>query len=244
MNEFLEPFERLLTQHYPPERLRVIEGDEAAASAVLGAIDAAGFLDALRTEAEGGAGLSLLEAEPLLRAIGVAAAPADIALAMLRRRIERTPSRALLAVVHSALIAGALEKLLAFCSAHVCTREQFGKPLAAQQAIQQQMAQLAEQAALVRVASQYGCAGGFDVGEPRAAVAKHAASAAVPIATSIAHAVHGAIGVTEEYDMQLWIRRLYDWRMAAGSESYWANKLGRSRLDQAEKNAVEFVREI
>ncbi|WP_240464963.1 acyl-CoA dehydrogenase family protein, partial [Pseudomonas aeruginosa] len=54
-----------------------------------------------------------------------------------------------------------------------------------------------------------------------AALGKARASQAVPQVADIAHAVHGAIGVTEECDLQLYTRRLREWRLAGGSESYW-----------------------
>ena len=49
----------------------------------------------------------------------------------------------------------------------------------------------------------------------------------------IAHAVHGAIGISEEYDLQLLTRRLHEWRMADGSEGYLSQVLGGGRLGSA-----------
>jgi alkylation response protein AidB-like acyl-CoA dehydrogenase len=68
-----------------------------------------------------------------------------------------------------------------------------------------------------------------DDGLPRpllAALGKARASQAVAQVADIAHAVHGAIGVTEEYDLQLYTRRLRDWRLAAGSEAHWHERIG------------------
>lgn len=239
-NEFLDPFQRLLGDLYAPEKLREMEGDDAAAAEAIAQLEASGFLDIMRSEADRGAGLSLLECEALIRSIGTAAAPANIAIAMVERAHGQM-TRALSAVVHSMLIAGALEKLLEICVDYANMREQFGKPIGRQQSLQHMIAQLAEQAALIRVTAQYGASAGFDVPENLAAVVKYNASAAVPPATSIAHAVHGAIGVTQEYDLQLWIRRLYNWRAAAGSESYWAPKIGAARLRNAEESSVDFA---
>jgi alkylation response protein AidB-like acyl-CoA dehydrogenase len=163
---------------------------------------------------------------------------------MAERGSGNIATQELSAVLQSVLIAGALEKLLVICTDYANMREQFGKPIGKQQAIQHQLALLAEQCALVRVAAQFGCANGFDISSERAATAKCAASSAVPIATSIAHAVHGAIGITAEYDLHLWTERLYEWRSAAGSESYWASKMGAARLAQARQNSVEFITDI
>lgn len=209
---------------------------------ILHAVDASGFLDVLVTEDKSGAGLTLLEAEPLFRALGRLGAPADVALAMDGRASDVT--QPLSAVAHSMLIVGGIETLLAMSIDYANTRVQFGKPIGKQQAIQHQIALLAEQAALVRVAAQYGAAGGLDPSPERAAVAKHTASAAVPLATSVAHAVHGAIGVTEEFDLQLYTKPLHAWRIATGSESYWAMQLGALRLASPDTPSVDFVREI
>lgn len=65
-------------------------------------------------------------------------------------------------------------------------------------------------------------------------------AAAVQIA-NIAHAVHGAIGISAEYDLQLFTRRLHLWRLADGSESWWARVLGEIRFDDG-ASSVDFVR--
>ncbi len=242
--ELLTPFERLLAEHYAPEKLRAMQGDDALVSEAQTAVEASGFLDVMRAESDGGAGLPLLAVEPLMRAIGAQAAPASLAVAMLERAVGSRVSQELSAVAHSVLIAGALEKLLAICVDYANMREQFGKPIGKQQSLQHQLALLAEQSALVRIASQYGCAAGLEVKAERAAVAKHTASAAVPLAASVAHAVYGAIGITAEHDLQLWVTRLYDWRDACGSESKWADVIGKARLTDGTAMSVDFVRSI
>jgi alkylation response protein AidB-like acyl-CoA dehydrogenase len=66
----------------------------------------------------------------------------------------------------------------------------------------------------------------------------------VVLVASIAHAVHGAIGVTEEYDLQLFTRRLHEWRMAHGSEAHWNPIIGRSMLASGVPTMTDFVRSI
>ena len=61
-----------------------------------------------------------------------------------------------------------------------------------------------------------------------AAIAKARTSMAVPLVASTAHALHGAIGITEEYDLQLYTRRLHEWRMADGSETSWTGSSARN----------------
>ena len=53
---------------------------------------------------------------------------------------------------------------------------------------------------------------------------------------------HGAIGVTEEFDLQLYTRRLKEGGLAFGSESYWSGKLGRARIDSGLTCGADFVR--
>ena len=64
----------------------------------------------------------------------------------------------------------------------------------------------------------------------RAACAKQVASANALQCAAIAHAVHGAIGVTEEYDLQLFTRRLRAWAAEWGGAHHWAAVLGRGLL--------------
>ena len=59
--------------------------------------------------------------------------------------------------------------------------------------------------------------------------------------TAYAHAVHGAIGVTHEYDLQLYTRRLNEWSRAGGGASYWASVIGEQALKSG-ATAVDFVR--
>lgn len=240
---FLDPFNKILEARCTPDTLRKIEqaGD---ADELLKQIDNSGFLDALCSEEKGGAGLSLALAEPLIRAIGAYAAPAEIALTMARRALGNDPTRPLSAVIHALLIAGAAEKLLSMCVEYANMRVQFGKPIGKQQAIQHQIAQLAEQYVIVKIAAQYGAQDGMSPCPRRAAIAKQTASSAVPLITSIAHSVHGAIGITEAFDLQLYTKQLYAWRLAAGSEGYWALILGATRLQDSEMSSVDFMRAV
>jgi acyl-CoA dehydrogenase len=158
--------------------------------------------------------------------------------------LPRNALRALGAVLRAAEIAGIAARLLDITIGYANERSQFGKPIGKQQAVQQQLAVMAEQVVLARMAGQLGCAAGLPPEENAAAAAKQVASAAVPGLTAIAHAVHGAIGISEEYRLQLYTRRLYEWRLADGTEGYWANILGASRLASDAANSIDFIRSI
>jgi acyl-CoA dehydrogenase len=150
--------------------------------------------------------------------------------------------RPMAAVLRAAEIAGAADRVLGMTIAYAGERVQFGKPIGKQQAIQQQLAVMAEQTVMARMAAQIGCAHGLPPPTNVAAVAKQVASTAVTTIAATAHAVHGAIGISEEYDLQLFVRRLHEWRIADGAESYWAEQLGRARLLSDAATCVDFVR--
>jgi len=59
---------------------------------------------------------------------------------------------------------------------------------------------------------------------------------------ALSHAVHGAIGFTAEFDLQLYTRRLHAWRQTAGSESYWHSVLGEELVDRHRGLAIDLIR--
>lgn len=150
--------------------------------------------------------------------------------------------RGLAAILRAALIAGAAERLTVMTAAYANERVQFGKPIGRQQALQQQMAVMAEEMVAARIASQSGCAGRFPPSLVAVAAAKSVASRAAARVAATAHAVHGAIGISEEHDVQLFTRRLHEWRLADGSETYWNRLLGAARLADPGRS-VDYVRE-
>jgi acyl-CoA dehydrogenase len=147
------------------------------------------------------------------------------------------------AALHAALLAGAMQKLFDMTVAYANDRRQFGKSIGKFQAIQHQISEMAEHVVAASIAAE--AAFQTDGNLPAllsSAIAKSRASeAAVPVA-SIAHAVHGAIGVTEEYDLQLYTRRLHEWRIAHGSEACWNQVIGHAVLASAAPGVSDFVR--
>jgi len=131
------------------------------------------------------------------------------------------------ALTRTALIAGALDGALTRSIAYANERVQFGKPIGKFQAVQQNLAVFAEEAAAVNCAAQAAAraAGRGDAGFEVAA-AKLRANIAAGIGHATAHQVHGAIGFTYEYDLHRWTRRLIAWASEFGSERHWAEILG------------------
>lgn len=152
----------------------------------------------------------------------------------------------LAALAYTGLISGAMERILELTLDYANQRTQFGKPIGRFQAVQQQLSILVEQIWATRMAAQLAFQSDSWAPSPLlAAVGKARASAAAVMVADIAHAVHGAIGVTEEYDLQLYTRRLREWRRAAGAESYWSARIGQDalRTDSA-ASALDYVRTL
>jgi len=157
---------------------------------------------------------------------------------------EAKPWREIGAVLWAAMMAGAMTTVLERTLSFANDRAQFGKSIGKFQAIQQQLSQMAEHVHAVQIAAEVAFTGGPPTaGEPLAALAKGRASAAVCLIAATAHGVHGAIGVTAEYPLHLWTRRLHEWRMDFGSESHWQRLMGQTLLNQRDSSALDFVLE-
>lgn len=148
----------------------------------------------------------------------------------------------LAATGYAALLAGAADRVLEQTLNYANQRSQFGKHIGRFQAIQNQISVMAERTWATRMAAQLACESADWSPRPLlSAVGKSRASEAAPIIADIAHAVHGAIGVTEEYDLQLYTRRLREWRLAGGTETYWCSRIGSALLAQPEQSALSFI---
>lgn len=135
------------------------------------------------------------------------------------------------AMLRASQMAGAMRRLLELSVEYANTRRQFGRSIGRFQAIQQSLAELAGEAAACAVAADMAWSA-LDRGPVGAAAmtAKIRAGIAARKATAIAHQVHGAIGFTDEYHLHYHSRRLWQWRQEFGSETVWAQRLGRAFL--------------
>ena len=147
------------------------------------------------------------------------------------------------AAIVAAQLAGALRRVLEATLAFADDRVQFGRSIGKFQAIQHALAVMAEHVLAAHMAAEIGCAGDGPLPDPlRTALAKARASEAAALAANSAHAVHGAIGITAELDLQLWTRRLHEWRADFGSETHWNRVLGRALLASDSRLALDFMR--
>lgn len=146
------------------------------------------------------------------------------------------------AASHAPLLAGAAARVLDMTLEYANQRTQFGKNIGRFQAIQNQISVMAERVYAARMAAQLACqSAGWSPNALSAAVGKSRCSEAASMIADIGHAVHGAIGITEEYDLQLYTRRLRAWRRAAGSEQFWNIQIGQSLLQAPEHSALSFI---
>jgi len=142
-------------------------------------------------------------------------------------------ARRLLRLFRSLLIAGAAQRALDLTVTYVQEREQFGRPLARFPTVQQELARMAGEVALIGAATQAAVAAGQpSAGEGVSAVvaAKAQASSGAGVVAAIAHQLHGAIGTTEEHRLRLTTTRLWSWRDEDGSEAECFAELGRAAL--------------
>lgn len=156
--------------------------------------------------------------------------------------LEPQRIRARLALGRALMIAGGLQSILDMSCAYALDRTQFGRPLAAFQAIQQQLAVLAgEAAAAIRAADRALEALGGDDELIEIAVAKARAGEAAGRGAEIAHQVHGAMGFTHEHALHQRTRRLWSWRDQHGNESEWQAWLGRRICAEGADQLWSFV---
>ncbi|MDR3538470.1 MAG: acyl-CoA/acyl-ACP dehydrogenase [Acetobacteraceae bacterium] len=133
------------------------------------------------------------------------------------------------ALARATMMSGALERTLDLAVTYAQERQQFGRPISKFQAVQQNLAVLAGQTAAAIAASDVGIealGGDPEREEFLIAIAKTRVGEAATLACEIAHQVHGAIGFTKEYALQLSTRRLWSWREEFGSDPEWAAKVG------------------
>jgi acyl-CoA dehydrogenase len=129
------------------------------------------------------------------------------------------------ALARAVLMVGALDRALELSIAHAQTRVQFGRAIAKFQAIQQELARFADE---VAAAAAMSALGALERGDAAIAVAcaKLRAGEAANTGAGIAHQIHAAIGVTEEYALHHSTLRLQAWRSEFGSEVEWGEWLG------------------
>jgi acyl-CoA dehydrogenase len=154
--------------------------------------------------------------------------------AALELQIRGALSRAL-------MIAGAAESVAEMTARYASDRHQFGRPIIAFQAIAHRLVQLTSEAEAAGLAAEvaarrFAQLGGtlaadlpdaaFDVAVAKAATARSAANVAAH-----SHQVHGAIGMTQEFALHHFTRRIWAWSHEWGTERDWCRTIGRALVD-------------
>ena len=130
-------------------------------------------------------------------------------------------------LARSVMMAGAASRVLELVIDHVTTRQQFGRTLSKFQAVQQLVADLAAEAALMQAVSDAAlttvATRGVDDSTAAFAVAAAASCAGHAASTVVrnAHQALGAMGFTQEHPLHLFTNRILAWRSDHGSLRSW-----------------------
>ena len=134
-----------------------------------------------------------------------------------------------LAVAGACAVAdGAVAAALAMTTAHVGSRQQFGRPLAAFQAVAQQVADVYITARTLHLAALSGCwrlARGLDAGSDLDVAAYWLAEHG-PAALRACHHLHGGLGMDVSYPLHRYSALVTDLAALAGGADYALDRLG------------------
>jgi alkylation response protein AidB-like acyl-CoA dehydrogenase len=133
------------------------------------------------------------------------------------------------AVLQAAYAVGLCERALSLAVSHVSTREQFGRPIGAFQAVAHRCADMRIDIDACRYLALQ-AAWRLDQGGPAdldVAAAKAYINDAVRRVFINAHQVHGAIGYSTEYDLQLFTRRAKAFELSLGSTALHHERVAR-----------------
>ncbi|MCW2667147.1 MAG: hypothetical protein JWN57_2109 [Frankiales bacterium] len=133
------------------------------------------------------------------------------------------------------LAAGAGQTALDLVLRHVSEREQFGRPIAKFQAVQQLVAELAGEVASVTLSAEAAllatASGDASYAATSVAAARVVSADASTRIAAIAHQLVAGIGVTREHALHRSTTRLWAWRDEGGTEGFWADRLAARAVD-------------
>jgi acyl-CoA dehydrogenase len=131
------------------------------------------------------------------------------------------------ALLRAAQMSGALETVSRMTLEYVGVRVQFGRPIGAFQAVQQHTVTIAQAAEMTAVNLWRAARACIDrPAEFEISAVKLLSDEQARVAVRSAHQAHGAIGMTREYPLHLFTRRLNTWRQEFGTERELALALG------------------
>ena len=140
-----------------------------------------------------------------------------------------------LGVLDTAYAVGLGDAALALTVDHTSNREQFGRPIGVNQAVSHQCVDMRVDIDAMRVLVHQAAwrldraAGGDDPAATRAvALANAYARDVIPNVFARAHQVHGAMGFTMEYDLQLFSRRAKSYELTGGGAAWHLEQVASS----------------
>jgi acyl-CoA dehydrogenase len=146
---------------------------------------------------------------------------------LLEGEIDRDALLAATGVLTAARLLGAIEAVHAMTVEYAEQRKQFGVPLASFQALAHGIARQAGATELARAGLRAALPAALAGDAALPAAARVVAGDGSRDVASIAHQVHGAIGVTREHDLHRFTLRMRAWRDAYGTARRWESLLGR-----------------
>lgn len=137
------------------------------------------------------------------------------------------------ALARSIQMAGLAEQVLSSCLEHARTRVQFGRAIGSFQAVQQELAALACEVAALNASVGAACGlldrtgvHALEHAVESIAASKIQAGSTARRAVEVGHAVHAAIGFTQEHRLHRYTQRLLSYRAEFGAERVFARLLG------------------
>lgn len=135
-----------------------------------------------------------------------------------------------------ALMTGAIEKINELSVQYSKEREQFGRPIHRFQLVQHQIVQLAGETAIAIAAFNNVCAAIQSKNLlHEIAYARIRFEDAIATVTSVSHQLHAAIGMTHEYALHQYTRRLWAWRDEGSNSDYWSEHIANYLLNHDDK---------
>jgi len=134
-----------------------------------------------------------------------------------------------LALARSIQTSGALIAVRDLTVKYARTREQFGKPISDQQVIAHKLAEISELTLMTQAAVATALASATTL---NFAIAKSVSGRCARRASMLAHQVHGAMGMSQEYQLGALTTRLWSWTEEAGRPEFWNLYIGKTFLAQ------------
>jgi alkylation response protein AidB-like acyl-CoA dehydrogenase len=198
-------------------------------------------------ESTGGSGASWREAAVVLRGAARHGVPVPEVEKDLLGDLESAARRLRGALMRAVQMTGAMDAAVDLTVRHAAGRKQFGRPVAAFQAVQHLTADAAGEAALARAATDAALAQAvatrfagdgllFSVAAARS-VCGHSGSTVV----RNAHQVHGAMGTTREHALHRVTMPILGWANDFGSVAEWDALLERAARDAGDAGLWELV---